>query len=50
MGTFTTQISFGAFQYERLQKWMAKESHPADKPDSFVKEKFMELLNKKVPE
>jgi hypothetical protein len=50
MGTYTTQMSFGALQYERLQKWMSKEGLPGESADSFVKRKFKEFLDKAIPE
>jgi len=49
MGTYTTQISFGALQYERLQKWIAREKY-SGKTDIFVRDKFMALLDQEVPE
>lgn len=48
MGTYNTQMSFGALQYERLQKWMSREKY-AGKVDSFIRDKFMELLEKEQP-
>jgi len=51
MGTTTLQISFGANQYERIQKWRSKVGYPRERSnDSFIKEKITELLNKEVPE
>ena len=50
MGSYTTQMTFGALQYERLQKWRTTDGLPDESTDSFVKRKFMEQLNKKIPE
>ena len=44
----TTQISFGALQYERLQKWKVREKSVGSL-DVFVRDKFMELLDKEQP-
>lgn len=48
MGSYTTQLSFGALQFERIQKWMSREKYPG-KLDSFIREKFLELLDKEQP-
>jgi len=48
MGTYTTQISFGALQYERLQKWMRLVKYEG-KTDVFVRDRFMVLLDEQVP-
>jgi len=48
MGTYTTQLSLGSLQYERLMQWMFREKYPG-KIDSFIREKFMELLDKEQP-
>jgi hypothetical protein len=51
MGTTTLQISFGANQYERIQKWRSKVGYPPERSnDSFIKEQITELLNKEVPD
>ena len=48
MATYTAQMSFGGLQYERLMKWMAKEKYKG-RPDVFVRDQFMKLLDAAVP-
>jgi hypothetical protein len=54
MGTYTTQLSFGALQYERVQKWKLNEEKSRNtkwkKFDTFVRDMFMELLDEKIPD
>jgi hypothetical protein len=49
MGNYTTQISFGGLQYERLMKWMHREKFEG-KVDAFVRSKFKEMLDINEPD
>lgn len=48
MGSYTTPLSFGALQFERINKWKSRENYQG-KIDSFIREKFLELLDKEQP-
>ena len=49
MGNYTTQLSFGGLQYERLMKWMHREKFEG-KTDAFVRLKFMQMLDINEPD